>query len=317
MTKDGAIYKITRQEGRPAEIADLEGKPLVDPKTGRTPEWSDFSRSFAEETYASPKFHDQAWRSRWYNDITTSFLFWRATPDALWYYWPRYERLVGYDRKTRLFVGSLGPAGFSKDLTGNGDRFECQPGIHVSVQPRILYGPRTIYEPDPEQREVKVLFTATNESCAATGLATNQPDRTIGAAREVRLHGDDWKYTVVVTRCFVRLLTPDGWEIWRAAYQPTYPDYGEVKVFCLEPTNQFVLWFGPSWWAQNKAGGKLPAHVVWLDRDGGVLKSADLPELDYPLYHYQVRERSKAGQPGPAPDGICVAAIAGGRILVG
>ena len=226
----------------------------------------------------------KAWRSRWYNDIATAFLFWRATPDALWYYWPRYERLVGYDRKTRLFVGSLGPAGFSRDLTGNGDRFECQPGIHVSVQPRILYGPRTIYEPDPEQREVKVLFTATNESCAATGLATNQPERTIGAAREVRLHGDDWKYTAVVTRCFVRLLTPDGREVWRAAYQPTYPDYGEVKVFCLESTNQFVLWFGPSWWAQNKAGGKLPAHVVWLDRDGGVLKSADLPELDYHLY---------------------------------
>jgi hypothetical protein len=35
----------------------------------------------------------------------------------------------------------------------------------------------------------------------------------------------------------------------------------------------------PSWYAQGKAGGKLPTQVVWLDREQGVLKNTDLPEL--------------------------------------
>ncbi len=48
---------------------------------------------------------------------------WRATSDTLWYYWRRYGRLVGYDIATRRCIGSLGPNGFARDLSGGGDRF--------------------------------------------------------------------------------------------------------------------------------------------------------------------------------------------------
>ena len=291
MTKDGAIYRITRQEGQPAEISDLEGKPFVDPKTGLAPEWDDFNRRLANPIYVSPRFRDRADRDRWYNDALTQFLIWRITPDTLWYYWTRYERLVGYDRKTRQFIGSLGPAGFSRDLRGSGDRFDAKPGIHVSIQRHVIYGPRTIYEPDPEHREVKALFTATNENCAAARFATNQLDRTLGAVQEVRLNGYDWNYTVVVTPCFIRLLAPDGRELWRTAYEPAYPEYSEVEFFGLEPTNRFALWISPSWRAQKKAEGKLPAHIAWLDQDGKVLNSTDLPELSHRPFTFTCQQK--------------------------
>jgi hypothetical protein len=143
----------------------------------------------------------------------------------------------------------------------------------------VLRGTRTVYQPYPEQREVKALFTVTNENCEAVTLVTNSSDRIIGTVNEVWLNGYDWNYIIVVTRCYVHLLAPDGKELWRA--EPADPEYNFVTVACLESNNQFALWTSPSWQAQKKSGGKLPEHVAWLDRDGSVLKSIDLPDLSY------------------------------------
>lgn len=291
MTKDGTIYKITQQTGKPAEIADLEGKPLVDPKTGRAPEWADFSRRFCTPIQINPNFRTRAYYGRWFNRTGNLFAFWRATPDTLWYYWSRYGRLVGYDKTSRRFIGSLGPDGFARDLSGAGDRSDSKLNFYEAVNGRIINDAQTVYEPDLEHRMIKALFTATNESCEAALLATNASRTTIGAVREVSLNGYDWDCTIVVTRCFVRLLAPDGKVVWQAAYQPAYPDYNLVQVACLEPTNQFALWIGPSNWAQEKAGGKLPTHVTWLDRDGNVLKNAELPELSYHPREYSREQK--------------------------
>jgi hypothetical protein len=283
MTKDGTIYRVTQEAGKPSEIVDLDGKPLTDPKTGRPTDLADFNRRVCNPGQSNPDFGDRAHNRQLLDHTYNLFVFWRATPDTLWYYWGRYGRLVGYDKTTRQFIGSLGPDGFSKDLSGTRFRFDRQPNNYEAVQERIINDAQTVYEPDLEHRTIKTLFTATNENCAAAMLATHASRTTIGAAREVQLNGFDWDYTIVVTRCFVRLLTPDGKVVWQADYKPAYPDYSQVQLFCLEPTNQFALWIGPSWRAQEKAGGKLPTRVIWLDRDGSVLKNADLPELsDHP-----------------------------------
>jgi ABC-type transport system involved in multi-copper enzyme maturation permease subunit len=284
MTKDGTIYRVTQETGKPVEIVDLDGKPLTDPKTGRPTELADFNRRICTLKQINPDFGDRSHSQQLFNRTDNLFTFWRATSDTLWYYWSRYGRLVGYDKATRRFIGSLGPDGFAKDLSGAGDRFDSKLNFSKAVQGRIINDARTVYEPDLEQRAIKTLFTVKNESCETALLATNAnaSRTTIGAVREVLLDGYDWNYTIVVTRCFVRLLTPDGRVVWQADYKPAYPDYYQVQVAFLESTNQFALWIGPSYRAQEKADGKLPTHVTWLDRDGRVLKIADLPELSRP-----------------------------------
>ncbi len=291
MTKDGTIYKVTQENGKLPEIVGLDGKPLLDPKTGHMIELTDFNRRVCILKQINPDFGDRAHNQQLLERTYHLFVFWRATPDILWYYWGRYGRLAGYDKATRRFIGSLGPDGFSKDLCGTRFRFDIRPNIYEAAQGRIINDAQTIYEPDLEHRTIKTLFTATNENCAAAVLATNASRATIGGIGEVSLNGYDWDYTIVVTRNYIRLLTPDGKVVWRTAYKPSYPDYNQVQLYCLEPTNQFALWIGPSWQAQEMAGGNLPTRVTWLNMNGSVLKSADLPELSQHPRKYSREEK--------------------------
>ena len=48
MTKTGAVFKVTTRVNQPAEIMDLEGKPLLDAKTGRMTDEAEFSNPRAK-----------------------------------------------------------------------------------------------------------------------------------------------------------------------------------------------------------------------------------------------------------------------------
>jgi len=290
MNQDGTIYKVTPNKGGwPPTIVNLDGTPLLDPKTGSAPKWAEFDQRKCYENPIWPTFDPaNAYINTWFNNSCNRFTFWRETADEFWFYCNRNGRLAGYDKKTRRFIGSLGPDGFSKDLTGNGDHFD-RAGYYEPLQGVVLQGARTIYQPYPEQRRVNALFTVTNENCEAVTQATNSSDRIIGAVHEVWINGYDWNYIIVVTRCYVHLLAPDGKKLWRA--EPAYPEYNQVTVACLESNNQFALWTSPSWRAQVKSGGKLPEHVTWLDRDGRILKSADLPDLSYHPYQLGLAQK--------------------------
>ena len=85
----------------------------------------------------------------------------------------------------------------------------------------------------------------------------------------------------MVTRGYIRLLTPDGKAVWQFAYKSNHPDYGQITVSFLDSRNQFALWLVPSGHTQEKTGWKLPMQVTWLDREQGMLRSTDLPVLSH------------------------------------
>ena len=66
-----------------------------------------------------------AWylRRSWFEADCSLFSTWRPTTDAVWDDWDSCGRLIGYDRTTRRFIGSLGPKGFARNIAGGGDRF--------------------------------------------------------------------------------------------------------------------------------------------------------------------------------------------------
>jgi hypothetical protein len=189
--------------------------------------------------------------------------------------------LAGYDIATRRFIGSVGPNGFANDLSGDGDRFNTpDQDRYPSVSSRTLQTATAIYQADLQNRATKTLFTT-------------EKDETILGATDVFQNGNDWDYTVVVTKRFVHLLTPDGKVVWKTPYEPAYPDYNRVRISFLEAPGQSALWFAPSLSANRKADWKLPTRVIWLARDQGVLKSTALPGLNLPKGEFPNRAAMK------------------------
>jgi ABC-type transport system involved in multi-copper enzyme maturation permease subunit len=266
MTKTGAVFKVTTDVGRPPEMVDLEGKPLLDAKTGRMIELSVFNRRLATATQINVDQDDRNRDRSWIQADCSLFSSWRATTDTLWYFWDRYGRLAGYDVATRQFIGSLGPKGFARDIAGDGDRFTNGRG---DSHARTLRTATTVFLVDVEQRTTKPLFTTPD-------------DDPILAMHEIVLNGYDWEYSVVITKRFIHLLTAEGKPVWKIPYEPAYPDYTNIQMYSLEPPGQFALWLAPSDRAKKHATAKLPTHVIWLAGDQGVVKSIDLPELPSP-----------------------------------
>ena len=266
MTKSGAIFKVTTTLNRPAEIVDLGSKPLLDAKTGRMIDEAEFSNQRAKGEDLG--VDQAAWyrRRSWFQADCSLFSNWQATTDAVWYYSDRCGRLIGYDRATRRLIGSLGPKGFARDVTGGGDRFiHLTGGVHL----RTLATTTTVFVVDVEQRTTKPLFTTPE----------NDP---IWAVDDIFLHGDHWEYTAVVTKRSIHLLTAEGKPLWQAPYELAHPGDDHLQLYYLEPPGRFALWITPSNPPNEGPKSKLLTHVIWLAADQGAVKSMDLPELPPP-----------------------------------
>jgi ABC-type transport system involved in multi-copper enzyme maturation permease subunit len=262
-TVDGPIYKVTQGPGQASAIVDLEGKPLIDAKTGRMIELSTFNLRFSPAFQIATGQNETLRPRQWMQADTSLASSWRGTRDTLWFYWGRYGRLVGYDIATRRCIGSLGPKGFAPDLSGGGDRFSNSTEDAGSG---TLCTETVLYAADPEKRATRELFATTS-------------DDPILARTEITLHNDHWEHTAVVTKRFVHLLTAEGKPLWKTPYEPKDPAYTALDLHPLEPPGQFALWIAPIYWDQDKAKNALPTRVLWLASGQGVVKSADLPPL--------------------------------------
>jgi len=263
VTEDGAIVKVTEGPGKASEIVDLEGKPVMDGATGRKAELSTLERRFVEADHIYVPRNDELDFGSWMVADQSLAVPWRATSDTLWYYWRRYDRLVGYDIATRRCIGSLGPQGFARDLVGSGDRFST-PGRLAEA--RTLRTATAVYAVNLEQREVKPLFTTTS-------------DDPILAVSEFMRHHQEWKHTGVVTKRFVHLLTVEGQPVWKTPYEPPSAAYRSMEIYCLKPPGQFMAWMAPDYEENERAEWKLPIHVSWLVGDQGVVKRAEVASL--------------------------------------
>jgi hypothetical protein len=284
MTADGAIVKLTQGPGRRSSIVDLEGKPLMDAKTGRRIELADFNWDAAKSFAIAMGVNELGHYRMWTQPPAFRAVRWHATPDTLWYYWPRYGRLVGYDITTRRCIGSLGPQGFARELSGGGDRFS---NLTETSGTRTLTTATTLYLLDLDKRTTKPLFTTTSDDPILTST-------------ELTPSNYDWEYTAVVTKRFVYLLTPDGQPVWKVPYEPKALGYRRTAIYFLQPSGHFALWMAPSYEEEKQSNWSLPTHVVWLKRDQGVVRTADLAALPRPTLKPNAEETLACAVAPPA-----------------
>ncbi len=245
MLQDGTLCRVNQSEAAPANIMDTNGLPVKDPETGAPLLFSELDRQTCHSAQAGADFQRSTGTWPWHHRSGYSYSLWQATPQTLWFYSWGHGRLIAYDVATRRLIGSLGPQGFARDLKGAGDRFHRALG-------RTLMTETGLFLPDLHTRSIKQIFAA-------------DPDDPIGGAVDVVRDPHPWQATLVLTRRFIRLLSPAGGEMLKAPYEPGYPDYYQVTLCLLEPAGRFALWLHPSPEAQVKSGGKLPALIRWYD----------------------------------------------------
>jgi ABC-type transport system involved in multi-copper enzyme maturation permease subunit len=275
--KDGTIYKTYSAPGKPEAITDLNGKTLLDKTTGQPMRRNDFYKILAQGSAVYPDFDTNPpppYNSNGgFNSSVNYFYLWRQTLDTLWYWCPN-GRLWAYDMASRRFIGSMGPDGFTPGVSTGSDRFRRMEGPFMTGYYSQWYPGQTlltdtaVYQLDYDNRTSKAFFTTTN-------------NERIGGAVDVSMDNNAWNYTVVVTKDSVRVLTPDGKIATQFPYQPKYPSYyTDISVSFLEPTNNFVFQFYPSYRSNELSNWKLPIHVVWVAGGQGVVKSLDLPSTE-------------------------------------
>ena len=273
VAKDGVVYKTIHHDSEEPEIVDLNGKPLLDDKTGRKMKLTEIDRHRAPSCAVSAHFGTLDERrkrdeSGYYMSNFRFFNPWLRADKTVWYV-KHDGRLAGYDIVTRRQTGILEAPGNSINASSAAAGFipssdYYDNGFNSPEEARILASPTTVYLVNVESRALKPIFTVTND------------DR-IGGYAEIRSNSP--QSVVVVTRQSIQLLDFDGRVEWSVPYQPSYPVYSKISVLFLEPTNRFAVEFYPDFKADRKTGWKLPTRIEWLTSREGVSKSVDLPKL--------------------------------------
>ena len=225
VTKAGAVFRVVTRDNQPAEITDLSGTPLKDPKTGADVQLEEFNRQVVREYRVSVDFADPP--KVGYNLQEPGDFFyvsWREVDGIRWY-WTHQGHLAGYEGRTHRFVASLGPRGLVRDSLSSGEAF-FRPGGGGGyyISPRTLASSNTVYLVDPRNRSVKPIFTISGD------------DR-IGGTRDVPEDA-----TIVVTKKFIQMVDTEGRVVCQLPHDPQYRDVRQIAVFPLERLDQFVLW---------------------------------------------------------------------------
>jgi NADH:ubiquinone oxidoreductase subunit 6 (subunit J) len=269
MTTNGAVYKLTTTVDRSPETTRLVAEPVLGAKAGLITNRVEIQELQARGTWFNLSRDDQDSNSLWMDRDCNLFSLWRESANTVWFYWDHLGRLVGYNRVTRRLIGSLGPSGFARTISGDGSRFNK---VSRGANARTLATATTVFLVDVEQRTTKPLFT------------TPEDDPVLDV-HEVKAKDPDQEYIAVATRKLIYRLTREGKTVWKIPYELPSPSYRDIRLYFLEPPGRFALWMAPSVWAQSEAKQALPTHVVWLASDQGVMKTADLPPL--PVGHVE------------------------------
>jgi hypothetical protein len=189
-----------------------------------------------------------------------------------WFYVPEEGRLVGYDAKHCLRIGSYGPDGFVPAGEEPRGRFPGELAYHTDLwdvdAPDCLGFPGGVYDVDFGRHTLQTLFTpAEGETVLAAG------------------RWEKLELLVVSTDKRAHVLTAAGAPVLSVpqAYDPALR---VLRVGRLENPRRYVFYYFPPWFLQPEDFKTVPIHVVEYDAAGRELTRRDLPPLPHPEASY-------------------------------
>ena len=269
-TTNGVVIKVIHHGVEPPKIVDLNGKPIINDKTGRLLTEGDLSpEENTPPARISPIFSPLDERSRPYSYLNPYRYYcpWQVAGKKIWYFTPD-GSLVAYDIVTRRQTAILeAPAKLHKFSHGPGGFI---PPSHsydsrITAPWQLVASTKTLYLVDLEKRALKPIWSVPDDETIVGywGYAT-----IAGSLR-----------ALVVTRTVVKMLDLEGQEVWSVPYPPSFSAYAGISCLVLKPSGRFAVIFYPDPKADAGSGGNLPSRIEWITSGEGVTASTDLPPL--------------------------------------
>lgn len=275
LTRDGNVLRITQHGGGESTVSDPNGQPVLDEKTGLKLSAKDLGSRAPTGLFVTAGAESRTSRAlrnrpRFFHPARF-FSPWTVELKTLWYL-TEGGRLVGYHGITRRQVGELAPSGPPRAGASDDAHFLLPSDYVYSrfktfAQPGLLASARTAYRVDVEKRELRPFFTATNG------------DAILGLSNWASPGSRNNNIALILSRTAIRQFNLEDGAKLELPYVPAAPEYPQVTVFWLEPTNTFAVKFDPDYLLNQASGGKLRSHIKWVNADGSVHNTVELPNL--------------------------------------
>jgi hypothetical protein len=176
-----------------------------------------------------------------------------------WWYVPAQGRLLGYDKHSKLLIGSFGPEGFAAPDEQPRDRFEGEidhiSRDYLSRTRAYLAFPGGVYTVDFRKRALRTLF--------------------VPAAGETVLWANRWEnekqkqsLAFVGTDQAIHILDPAGAKLLSVPLALERASYRVQSVGRLEEPRRYWIGYEPAWYLGLDQLESMPAYLVEYDSAG-------------------------------------------------
>ncbi len=259
LDRHGRVLREAIEDSEIRSVADLEGKlppELQGKRLGRY-ELRDVLALSASGGF--PKTQSYRNQNRYYLEYLNE-----TKPGIeAWWYLPAQGRLVGYDKKTKQFLGSFGPDGFVHPGEAPRARFEGEPAhiswMYLAFARNYLAFPGGVYRVDFDDMTIRRLF--------------------VPPAGETVLWASRWEdekekhaLAFVGTDRSIRVVTETGSPVLSVPRVYDRKDYRVKQVGRLEGPERYWVWYAPQCYRDLGTLETLPEQVVIYDRGGHELQ---------------------------------------------
>jgi hypothetical protein len=264
LDRSGRVLIVRQERGKDTRVTDLEGR-IPAALEGKRPDPNMLREIEARlSPHALPKFdtyrNPARFIIRYQNDTMAG--------GERWFYVPAEGLLLGYDRESKRFIGSIGPDGFSGPHEQPTARFMGKPyygdDLYEAGPATYLDFPDGVYTVDFARRSVETLFTPPEGE--AVGWA-------------IRWWDNKRKRSLVVigTHRSVQVVDESATLLFSAPLEQN-PESGlSVRVGRLENPDRFVVWYEPSLEGGLAAYKRTPTHLVEYDPSGKEVARRTVP----------------------------------------
>jgi hypothetical protein len=208
-----------------------------------------------------PSAHGYAPKSRSYRDLPFVSYGNETKPGIeAWWYDPEQRRLLGYDKKTKRFIGSFGPDGFVRPGEQTRERFQVDLAPSVSFFYKAwaddyLVFSGGVYTVDFRTLTVQTLFVP------AAGETALWASRWVDEKQDQTL-------TCVGTDCAVYFLDKSSSHVLAVPSEYDRERYQVRHAGRLENPERYWVWYEAGWWLPVAALETMPDYVVIYDAAG-------------------------------------------------
>jgi hypothetical protein len=256
LDRQGRVLLVPIENGEIQSVTDLAGK--VPPEfQGKRLISHDLNEVRAEATHGSiPKSRSYRNMHRFLVDYTNE-----TKPGIeAWWYVPEQGRLLGYNKKTKQFIGSFGPDGFVRPDEQPRGRFQGELADELTVfyhsgTKDYLVFPGGVYAVDFRTSTVHTLFAP--------------------GAEETVLRASKWKdaklgltLAFVGTDQSIHFVKEDGSLVLSRPLACDLKSYRAARGGRLENPPRYWVWYEPAWYLELGTLETMPAQVVIYDQDG-------------------------------------------------